>query len=69
MASLASCIAAAGRAMGRVVATVTPDFFARDLRPFFEGVHLAGQRYGRGRLHRCRAVNPSVVPYGSEVEQ
>ncbi|MEV7805610.1 monodechloroaminopyrrolnitrin synthase PrnB family protein [Microbispora sp. NPDC088329] len=43
--SLASYIAAADRAMGDVIAQVTPEFFAQVLRPFFEEVDIAGHTY------------------------
>ncbi|SBU95526.1 protein of unknown function [Streptomyces sp. DpondAA-D4] len=45
MASLAGHITAADRAMGRVNADVTPEFFALVLRPYFEDVRVAGRRY------------------------
>ncbi|MFJ4620180.1 monodechloroaminopyrrolnitrin synthase PrnB family protein [Streptomyces sp. NPDC088812] len=45
LASLASDIAAADRAMTDVSAEVTPEFFAHKLRPFFEDIHIAGHRY------------------------
>ncbi|MFI5798210.1 monodechloroaminopyrrolnitrin synthase PrnB family protein [Streptomyces sp. NPDC051677] len=45
MASLASSITAADKAMGTVTAQVTPEFFAHVLRPFFEDVHISGEKY------------------------
>ncbi|AWL41091.1 DUF1864 domain-containing protein [Streptomyces sp. SM18] len=45
MAALAGHITAADRAMGRVNAHVTPEFFALVLRPYFEDVRIAGRRY------------------------
>ncbi|MEV7617221.1 monodechloroaminopyrrolnitrin synthase PrnB family protein [Streptomyces sp. NPDC089799] len=42
---LAAHVTAADRAMGDVMANVTPEFFALELRPFFEDVHIAGRRY------------------------
>jgi hypothetical protein len=45
LASLASYITTADRAMSRVIAEVTPEFFAQVLRPFFEDIHVAGRKY------------------------
>ncbi|MGW7459629.1 monodechloroaminopyrrolnitrin synthase PrnB family protein [Streptomyces sp. NPDC054797] len=45
MECLAAHISAADRAMVSVIEHVTPEFFAQVLRPFFEDVHIAGQRY------------------------
>ncbi len=44
-ALLASYITAADRAMGSVLGEVTPEFFALELRPYFEEVRLAGRTY------------------------
>ncbi|MFG2294470.1 monodechloroaminopyrrolnitrin synthase PrnB family protein [Streptomyces sp. NPDC048603] len=45
LARLAAHVTAADRAMGEVMATVTPEFFALELRPFFEDVDIAGRTY------------------------
>ncbi|MFH9619199.1 monodechloroaminopyrrolnitrin synthase PrnB family protein [Streptomyces pratensis] len=45
MASLALHIAAADKAMGSVISEVSPEFFARVLRPFFEDVRIEGRTY------------------------
>ncbi|AIR97008.1 monodechloroaminopyrrolnitrin synthase PrnB family protein [Streptomyces glaucescens] len=45
MASLASHITAADKAMSGVLADVTPEFFALVLRPYFEEVRIAGRTY------------------------
>ncbi|MEV2242455.1 monodechloroaminopyrrolnitrin synthase PrnB family protein [Micromonospora sp. NPDC049891] len=45
MASLTSHIAVADTVMSGIRTTVTPEFFARVLRPFYEDVRVAGRAY------------------------
>lgn len=45
MECIAAHITAADRAMGDVLVEVTPEFFALELRPYFEDIDIAGRRY------------------------
>ncbi|MFD8011492.1 monodechloroaminopyrrolnitrin synthase PrnB family protein [Streptomyces sp. NPDC058955] len=44
-ASLVACVAAVDRTMRSVLQGVSPEFFARELRPYFEDVAVAGRPY------------------------
>ncbi|WP_158822204.1 monodechloroaminopyrrolnitrin synthase PrnB family protein [Streptomyces sp. NRRL F-5727] len=44
-ACLVSCVGVVDATMKRVLRGVSPEFFARELRPYFEDVHVAGRLY------------------------